>query len=153
MIRASGLYGRAVIDLDTAERVGEVDEIIVDPYGPGVAGYVVSCDRSMFGRRKRIIIPIDAVYSPIRNVKYSVEAARVGQRTDYDRLILEVWTNGTIRPEDAILYAARVLRDHLTLFISIEEEAVTQSMVFASRDYAEMKAARAEKRDPTYRGR
>jgi DNA-directed RNA polymerase subunit alpha len=70
------------------------------------------------------IIPIDAVFSPIRNVKYSVEAARVGQRTDYDRLILEVWTNGTIQPEEAILYAARVLRDHLTLFISIEEEAV-----------------------------
>ncbi len=70
------------------------------------------------------IIPIDAVYSPICNVKYNVEAARVGQRTDYDRLILEVWTDGTVGPEDAILYAARVLRDHLTLFISIEEEAV-----------------------------
>ncbi|MBN1476227.1 DNA-directed RNA polymerase subunit alpha [Candidatus Sumerlaeota bacterium] len=70
------------------------------------------------------IIPIDAVYSPVRNVKYTVEAARVGQRTDYDRLIMEVWTNGTISPEESILYAARVLRDHLSLFISIEEEAV-----------------------------
>jgi sporulation protein YlmC with PRC-barrel domain len=63
MIRASGLYGRAVIDLDTAERVGEIEEIIVDPYGPGIAGYVVSCDRSMFGSRKRIIVPIDAVHA------------------------------------------------------------------------------------------
>src|SRR6185503_13077058 len=63
MIRASGLYGRAVIDLDTAERVGEVDEIIVDPYGPGIAGYVVSCERSMFGSKKRIIIPIDAFHA------------------------------------------------------------------------------------------
>jgi len=63
MIRASGLYGRAVIDLDTAERVGEVDEIIVDPYGPGVAGYVVACDRALFGRKKRIIIPIDAFHA------------------------------------------------------------------------------------------
>ena len=63
MIRASGLYGRAVIDLDTAERVGEVDEIIVDPYGPGVAGYVVACDGSMFRRKKRIIVPIDAFHA------------------------------------------------------------------------------------------
>lgn len=63
MIRASGLYGRAVIDLDTAERVGEVDDIIVDPYGPGIAGYVVACDRSFFGGRKRIIIPIDAFHA------------------------------------------------------------------------------------------
>ena len=63
MIRASGLYGRAVIDLDTAERVGEVDEIIVDPYAPGIAGYVVACERSMFGSRRRIIIPIEAIHA------------------------------------------------------------------------------------------
>lgn len=63
MIRASGLYGRAVIDLDTAERVGEIDEIIVDPYGPGIAGYVVSCDRSAFRSKKRIIVPIDAIHA------------------------------------------------------------------------------------------
>ena len=63
MIRASGLYGRAVIDLDTAERIGEVDEIIVDPYGPGIAGYVVACERSLFGSRKRIIIPIEAFHA------------------------------------------------------------------------------------------
>lgn len=62
MIRASGLYGRAVIDLDTAERIGEVDEIIVDPYGPGIAGYVVAGARSMFSSKKRIIIPTDAVH-------------------------------------------------------------------------------------------
>jgi sporulation protein YlmC with PRC-barrel domain len=63
MIRASGLYGRSVVDLDTAERIGEIDEIIVDPYGPGIAGYVVACERPMFRRRKRIIIPIDAVHA------------------------------------------------------------------------------------------
>jgi sporulation protein YlmC with PRC-barrel domain len=63
MIRASELYGRAVVDLDTAERVGEIDEIIVDPYAPGIAGYVVACERSMFGSRKRIIIPIEAFHS------------------------------------------------------------------------------------------
>jgi sporulation protein YlmC with PRC-barrel domain len=63
MIRASGLYGRAVIDLDTAERVGEIDEIIVDPYGPGIAGYVVTCERSLFSSKKRIIIPIEAFHA------------------------------------------------------------------------------------------
>jgi sporulation protein YlmC with PRC-barrel domain len=63
MIRASGLYGRAVIDLDTAERVGEVDEIIVDPYAPGIAGYVVAGNRSRFGGRKRIIVPIEAFHA------------------------------------------------------------------------------------------
>ena len=63
MIRASGLYGRSVIDLDTAERVGEVDEIIVDPYAPSIAGYVVACERSLFRGRKRIIIPIEAFHA------------------------------------------------------------------------------------------
>jgi sporulation protein YlmC with PRC-barrel domain len=63
MLRASELYGRSVVDLDSADRVGEVDEIIVDPFRPGVAGYVVSCDRSLFGQRKRIIIPIEAVHA------------------------------------------------------------------------------------------
>jgi sporulation protein YlmC with PRC-barrel domain len=63
MIRASGLYGRGVVDLDTAERVGCVDEIIVDPYGPGIAGYVVSCERTLFGKRKRVIVSMDAIHA------------------------------------------------------------------------------------------
>jgi DNA-directed RNA polymerase subunit alpha len=66
---------------------------------------------------------LDAVFSPIINVKYVVEAARVQQRTDYDRLILEVHTDGTVVPEDAVSYAAKVLRDHLNLFISMKDQA------------------------------
>src|SRR5262249_22487623 len=66
---------------------------------------------------------LDAVFSPIINVKYSVEAARVQQRTDYDRLILEVITDGTVNPEDAVSYAAKVLRDHLNVFISMKDQA------------------------------
>jgi DNA-directed RNA polymerase subunit alpha len=93
------------------------------------------------------IIPIDAVYSPIRNVKYTVEAARVGQRTDYDRLIMEVWTNGTIKPEDAIRYAARVLRDHLSLFVSIEEEAIVAPRAEEESDEVSETQALAEKLD------
>ena len=69
------------------------------------------------------VIYLDAVFSPILNVKYHVEAARVQQRTDYDRLILEVLTDGTVNPEDAASYAAKVLRDHLNLFISMKDQA------------------------------
>lgn len=68
------------------------------------------------------IIPIDAVFSPVRQVSFRTEDARVGQRTDYDRLILEVTTNGSVRPDEAISYAAKILRDHLDLFIRAEDQ-------------------------------
>ena len=68
------------------------------------------------------VIPIDALYSPIRKVNYTVTNARVGQVTDYDKLTLEVWTNGTVRPEDAVAYAAKILQRQLTIFINFEEE-------------------------------
>ncbi len=67
-------------------------------------------------------IPLDASYSPIRKVNYVVTQARVGQRTDYDKLTLEVWTDGSLPPEDAIAFAAKILKDQLTLFINFEEE-------------------------------
>ena len=67
-------------------------------------------------------ILIDSIYGPIRKVNYYVENARVGHRTDYDKLILEIWTNKTITPSDALAYAAKVLSDHLKLFINFEEE-------------------------------
>ncbi len=67
-------------------------------------------------------IPIDAIFSPIEKVKYSVENTRVGQRSDYDKLILEVWTDGTIKPEDAIASSAKILKDHFQVFINFEEE-------------------------------
>lgn len=68
------------------------------------------------------LIPLDTAFSPILNVRYKVENARLGQRIDYDRLILEVWTNGSVRPEEAISYAGLILRDHLSIFIRMEEE-------------------------------
>lgn len=68
------------------------------------------------------VIPIDALYSPIRKVNYTVTNARVGQVTDYDKLTLEVWTNGTMRPDDAVAYAAKILQRQLTIFINFEEE-------------------------------
>jgi len=66
-------------------------------------------------------IPVDSAHSPVRRVNYRVESARLGQTTDYERLVLEVWTNGTISPELAISRAAMLLRDHLGIFINAEE--------------------------------
>ncbi len=66
-------------------------------------------------------IPIDAIFSPIKKVNFSVEDTRVGQKTDYDRLILEVWTRGSITPSQAISLSAKVLADHLSLFINLSE--------------------------------
>ncbi|OPZ10882.1 MAG: DNA-directed RNA polymerase subunit alpha [candidate division BRC1 bacterium ADurb.BinA364] len=68
------------------------------------------------------LIPLDASFSPVRNVKYYVENARVGQQTDYDRLVMEIVTNGTTRPEEAVSFAAKILRDHLSMFIRAEDE-------------------------------
>jgi DNA-directed RNA polymerase subunit alpha len=68
------------------------------------------------------VIPIDAIFSPIRKVNYTVTNARVGQRTDYDKLNLEVWTDGSVEPRDAIAYAAKILKDQLTIFINFEED-------------------------------
>src|ERR1700748_1925660 len=66
-------------------------------------------------------IPIDSVHSPVRTVNFTVEAARLGQMTDYDKLTLEVWTNGAVSPQDSIGYAAKLLKDHMTIFINFEE--------------------------------
>lgn len=66
-------------------------------------------------------IPLDSAHSPVRRVNYRVEAARLGQTTDYERLILEVWTNGTVSPEEAVALAAMLLKDHLGIFIHLEE--------------------------------
>ena len=68
------------------------------------------------------VIPVDAIFSPIRKVAFHVESTRVGQSTDYDRLILEVHTNGSIHPEEAVAQAAKVLSDHLQIFISFHDE-------------------------------
>ena len=66
-------------------------------------------------------IPIDALYSPIRKVNYQVTNARVGQQTDFDKLTLEVWTNGSVKPQDAVAYAAKILKEQLSIFINFEE--------------------------------
>jgi len=71
-------------------------------------------------------IPIDAVFSPIKRVNYVIGSARVGQRTDYDKLTLEVWTDGSVSPEDAVAYAAKILKEQVSVFINFEEEPEPQ---------------------------
>jgi len=66
-------------------------------------------------------IPLDAIFSPVKKVKYSVSPTRVVQRNDYDKLELEIWTDGTIRPEDALAEAAKIAKDHLAVFINFDE--------------------------------
>jgi DNA-directed RNA polymerase subunit alpha len=67
------------------------------------------------------LIPVDAIYSPVRRVSYKVEPTRVGQVTDYDKLVLTVETNGAVGPEDAVALAARILQDQLKLFVNFDE--------------------------------
>ncbi len=69
-------------------------------------------------------LPVDAIFSPIRRVNYDVERARVGQKTNYDKLILEIWTDGTIRPEEAMSQAAEILMKHLIIIAGVSEESL-----------------------------
>jgi DNA-directed RNA polymerase subunit alpha len=67
-------------------------------------------------------VPIDSLFSPVKKVNYTVTNARVGQQTDFDKLSLEVWTNGAVRPDDALAFAAKILKEQLTIFINFEEQ-------------------------------
>ena len=69
------------------------------------------------------VIPVDSIYTPITRVNYSVENTRVGQVTNYDKLTLEVWTDGSIRPEEAVSLGAKILTEHLDLFVGLTDEA------------------------------
>ena len=69
------------------------------------------------------MLPVDSIYTPVRRVNFLVENTRVGQITDYDKLTLEVWTNGTITPDDAVSYGAKILNEHLNLFVDLSENA------------------------------
>lgn len=84
-------------------------------------GYVPA-ERNVTEGQEIGVIPMDAVFSPIKKVSYVVGNARVGQRTDYDKLTLEIWTDGTVNPQDALAFAAKILKEQVTAFISFEEE-------------------------------
>ena len=85
-------------------------------------GYV-SADRNRDEKAPVGTIPIDSIYSPIKKVNFTVSNARVGQMTDYDKLTLEVWTDGSANPEDAVAYAAKIMKEQLSIFINFDEES------------------------------
>ena len=70
------------------------------------------------------VIAIDSLFSPVRKVKYAVENTRVGQRTDYDKLVLEMWTDGRLTPDEALLQASAILRHHLDVFVDFDKETI-----------------------------
>ena len=102
------LSDNAVLDMDLTVRMGK--------------GYV-SAERNLEENAPIGTIPIDAIFSPLRKVNFTVTNARVGQQTDYDKLTLEVWTDGSILPADAVAYASKILKDQLTIFINFDDAA------------------------------
>ena len=99
-------------------------------------GYV-SADKNKNASMPIGVIPMDSIFTPIRKVNYTVEDTRVGQITDYDRLTLEIWTNGTLKPEEAISGAAKILSEHLSLFVSLTDQVMPVSMVQPEDDKKE----------------
>ena len=103
------------------------------------------------------VIPIDSIFSPVTRVKYAVETTRVGQRTDYDKLILDIWTDGRITPHDALLQASAILRHHLDVFVNYDENAVdfeeTPAEVQRGKRRAEEAAQHERQRNRTLRAR
>src|SRR5579859_2618995 len=100
--------------------VGEGGKLNIEMRLKTGRGYVAA-DRNYDEDLPLGYIPIDSVHSPVRKVNFTVEAARLGQVTDYDKLTVEVWTNGAISPQDAIGQAGKLLKDHMAIFINFEE--------------------------------
>ncbi|MCL2544954.1 MAG: DNA-directed RNA polymerase subunit alpha [Clostridia bacterium] len=86
-------------------------------------GYVTA-DRNKMANAPIGVIPVDSIFTPIRKVNYMVEDTRVGQMTDFDKLVLEIWTNGSTLPDEAVSVAAKILSGHLTLFINLTEHVM-----------------------------
>jgi DNA-directed RNA polymerase subunit alpha len=99
-------------------------------------GYVPASEQYNKQEEQEVgLIPVDAIYSPVQRVRYKVEETRVGQRTNYDKLILDIWTNGTVVPEMALVEAAKILRKHLNPFVQyfdIGQELVSEEAAKAA---------------------
>ncbi len=90
-------------------------------------GYV-SADKNRDEKAPVSTIPIDSIFSPIKKVNFTVSNARVGQMTDYDKLTIEIWTDGSVKPDDALAYSAKIMKEQLSIFINFDEEAEPQSL-------------------------
>lgn len=106
-------------------------------YGELVAGRgrgYVSADRNKTGEQEIGVIPIDSLYSPVTRVNFQVENTRVGQITDYDKLTLEVWTDGSVTPEEAVSIGAKILTEHLLLFVGLDEQGKDTDIMIEKED-------------------
>ncbi|MDR0323580.1 MAG: DNA-directed RNA polymerase subunit alpha [Treponema sp.] len=127
--------GKGEIKSDDFERFGQVEVLskgqhimtLMDEASIGLEvqinlgrGYVPSEINELYIEVVNTI-PIDAIFSPVKKVKFAVESTRVGQRNDYDKLILEIWTDGTVRPDDALAEAAKIAKDYFSVFINFDE--------------------------------
>jgi DNA-directed RNA polymerase subunit alpha len=104
----------------TLSEDGELDIELVVKRGRGY----IPAERNREEGQPIGTIPIDALFSPIRKVNYTISHSRVGQITDYDRLTMEIWTNGNLAPADALGYAAKILKEQLSVFINFDEEEI-----------------------------
>ena len=102
----------------TIDKASEVEMEMIVRKGRGY----VPADKHNIENESVQMIPMDASFSPIEKITYHVENTRVGQSTDYDSLIMELWTNGGITPEDAVAHAAKIVKDHMQIFINFDEE-------------------------------
>ncbi|MCL2353396.1 MAG: DNA-directed RNA polymerase subunit alpha [Defluviitaleaceae bacterium] len=102
-------------------------------------GYV-SAEKNKEASQGIGVIPVDSIYTPVKRVNFEVEDTRVGQVTDYDKLILEVWTNGTITPDESVSYGAKIFSDHLNLFINLTENVKEAVILTEAEDNGKEKA-------------
>lgn len=115
----------------TLDADGKLDMEMIVRLGRGY----VSADENRTDNLPVGMIAIDSIFAPVRRVSYNVSNARVGQMTDYDKVSLEVWTNGAVRPDDAVAYAAKILKEQLTIFVNfdeVEEDAAVRDSIVKS---------------------
>jgi DNA-directed RNA polymerase subunit alpha len=105
------------LHIATLDKEANLDMELVIRVGSGY----VPADRNKDEGMPIGVIPVDSIFSPIKKVNFTVENARVGRITDYDKLIMEIWTDGGVKPDDALAYAAKILKDHLAIFINFDE--------------------------------
>ena len=133
------------IQVDSEVEILNPEHVIANLEDGGVLKLELTCDKGRgyvsAERNKQImepvigVIAIDSIYTPVLKVNYTVENTRVGQITDYDKLTLEAWTNGTISAQDAVSLGAKILTDHLNLFVDLSEEArETETMIVKNDD-------------------
>lgn len=118
------------IDIASLDRDGKLDLEIVVKNGRGY----VSADQNLDENLSVDFIPLDSSHSPILKVNYRVEQARVGKRIDYENLTLEIWTTGAISPQEALSQSSKILRDHLTIFLTVVDEPLEREPAAAKKD-------------------